>query len=126
MEAVPSIGRLEPREMLLPGLQTAMAAVIRRVAVDDDSVFPGRGVDLVAEVGRRRMEIENEHQPRPHEGDDLAFGVLVQRVRLAVFKQAEGFRQSDHVAVETGQVSPLVQALAGVLYDAFKGILRYL
>ena len=29
-------------------------------------------------------------------------------------------------AVETGQVSPLVQALAGVLYDAFKGILRYL
>ena len=29
-------------------------------------------------------------------------------------------------AVESGQVSPLVQALAGVLYDAFKGILRYL
>jgi hypothetical protein len=29
-------------------------------------------------------------------------------------------------AVETGRVSPLVQALAGVLYDAFKGILRYL
>lgn len=29
-------------------------------------------------------------------------------------------------AVETGQVSPLVKALAGVLYDAFQGILRYL
>jgi hypothetical protein len=29
-------------------------------------------------------------------------------------------------AVETGRVSPLVQALAGVLYDAFRGILRYL
>lgn len=29
-------------------------------------------------------------------------------------------------AVESGQVSPLVQALAGVLYTAFRGILRYL
>jgi hypothetical protein len=29
-------------------------------------------------------------------------------------------------AVESGQVSPLVQALAGVLYNAFQGILKYL
>lgn len=29
-------------------------------------------------------------------------------------------------AVESGQVSPLVKALAGVLYDAFHGILKYL
>ena len=29
-------------------------------------------------------------------------------------------------AVESGQVSPLVRALAGVLYDAFQGLLRYL
>jgi multidrug resistance efflux pump len=29
-------------------------------------------------------------------------------------------------AVNEGEVSPLVRALAGVLYDALKGILRYL
>jgi hypothetical protein len=29
-------------------------------------------------------------------------------------------------AIDSGQVSPLVRALAGVLYDAFQGILRYL
>jgi multidrug resistance efflux pump len=29
-------------------------------------------------------------------------------------------------AVNEGNVSPLVQALAGVLYDAVKGILKYL
>ena len=29
-------------------------------------------------------------------------------------------------AVNEGNVSPLVRALAGALYDAFKGILRYL
>ncbi len=29
-------------------------------------------------------------------------------------------------AVESGQVSPLVKALAGVLYDAFQGLLKYL
>lgn len=29
-------------------------------------------------------------------------------------------------AVEQGEVSPLVRALAGVLYDAFQGILSYL
>ncbi|MEW5983277.1 MAG: hypothetical protein AB1806_13050 [Acidobacteriota bacterium] len=29
-------------------------------------------------------------------------------------------------AVESGQVSPLVRALAGVLYDAFQGLLKYL
>jgi len=29
-------------------------------------------------------------------------------------------------AVESGQVSPLVQALAGVIYDAFRGLLKYL
>lgn len=29
-------------------------------------------------------------------------------------------------AVESGHVSPLVQALAGVLYDAFRGLLKYL
>jgi hypothetical protein len=29
-------------------------------------------------------------------------------------------------AVESGQVSPFVRALAGVLYDAFSGILKYL
>jgi hypothetical protein len=29
-------------------------------------------------------------------------------------------------AVKDGQVTPLVRALAGVLYDAFKGILKYI
>jgi len=29
-------------------------------------------------------------------------------------------------AVETGEVSPLVQELVGVLYDALRGLLRYL
>jgi multidrug resistance efflux pump len=29
-------------------------------------------------------------------------------------------------AVASGEVSPLVKALAGVLYDAFRGIIRYL
>jgi multidrug resistance efflux pump len=29
-------------------------------------------------------------------------------------------------AVKDGQVTPLVRALAGVLYDAVKGILRYI
>ena len=29
-------------------------------------------------------------------------------------------------AIEQGQVSPLVRALAGVLYDAFQGILKFL
>jgi hypothetical protein len=29
-------------------------------------------------------------------------------------------------AVETGEVSPLVQELAGVLYDALRGLLKYL
>ncbi|HNV02169.1 MAG TPA: hypothetical protein PLE61_06070 [Vicinamibacterales bacterium] len=29
-------------------------------------------------------------------------------------------------AVESGHVSPLVEALAGVLFDALKGLLRYL
>ena len=29
-------------------------------------------------------------------------------------------------AIDSGQVSPLVRDLAGVLYDAFQGILRYL
>ncbi len=29
-------------------------------------------------------------------------------------------------AVASGEVSPLVKALAGVLYDAFRGIIKYL
>lgn len=29
-------------------------------------------------------------------------------------------------AIDSGQVSPLVRALAGVLYEAFQGILNYL
>ncbi len=29
-------------------------------------------------------------------------------------------------AINQGEVSPLVRALAGVLYDAFQGILKYL
>jgi multidrug resistance efflux pump len=29
-------------------------------------------------------------------------------------------------AVKDGQVSPLVRALAGVLYDAMKGLLKYI
>jgi hypothetical protein len=29
-------------------------------------------------------------------------------------------------AVKDGQVTPLVRALAGVLYDAFRGILKYI
>ena len=29
-------------------------------------------------------------------------------------------------AIDQGQVSPLVRALAGVLYEAFQGILKYL
>lgn len=29
-------------------------------------------------------------------------------------------------AVETGEVSPLVQELVGVLYDALRGLLKYL
>ena len=29
-------------------------------------------------------------------------------------------------AIDQGEVSPLVRALAGVLYDAFQGILSYL
>jgi hypothetical protein len=29
-------------------------------------------------------------------------------------------------AINQGQVSPLVRALAGVLYDAFQGLLKYL
>jgi len=29
-------------------------------------------------------------------------------------------------AVAAGEVSPLVKALAGVLYDAFQGLLKYL
>ena len=29
-------------------------------------------------------------------------------------------------AVETGEVSPLVKELAGVLYDALRGLLKYL
>ncbi len=29
-------------------------------------------------------------------------------------------------AVKDGKVTPLVQALAGVLYDAFRGILKYI
>jgi len=89
--------------VLLAGHEPAVAAAMRRVAVQKRTVRSRRGLDAVAEMGGRGVEVEGKDQPRPFEGDHQALSVLVQEPRLPAFEDRKRPGERDHVAVEARQ-----------------------
>ena len=64
-------------EIDLVRLEAPVTAIDFSVAVHNQAVPPGRGVDPVAVIGAGRVEVEDEKVPCPLEGEDLVFVVLV-------------------------------------------------
>jgi hypothetical protein len=73
---------LRLREICLIRLEAPVTAIDFGVAVHNQAVLPGRGVDPVAVMGAGRVEIEDEQVPCPLEGEDLVFVVLVQEAGI--------------------------------------------
>jgi hypothetical protein len=70
------------REKDLIRLETPVATMVFSIAVQDEAVLPGRGIDPVAVIGTGRVEVEDEKVPRPLECEDLVFVVLMKEARI--------------------------------------------
>jgi hypothetical protein len=70
------------RKIDLVRLETPMPTIDFGVAVHNQAVLPGRGVDPVAVIGAGRVEVEDEKVPCPFEGENIGFVVLVQETGI--------------------------------------------